>query len=193
MFKDAIKLTDKIKSFDEILSVVLFGSVARDEATSNLDIDVAVIYSQKKQDVIRKVNALADERFQIVHLTLEELRDEPTMAGALSGEGILLHGKPVNICLDGEDLKSKMIIAYDAGDLPRNIRSNLYRTLYGGSSTYIQAGVKKKKYYPGIIESIPAQKLAKAVIMVDRHNAPEITKTLRRFHAKWKEIPVWSY
>jgi len=193
MFKDAIKLTDKIKNFDEILSVVLFGSVAREEATSDSDIDIAVTYSQKKPEIIKKINALADERFQIVHLTLEELRDEPTLAGALSGEGILLHGKPVTICLNDEDLKSRMIIAYDASDLPRNIRSTLYRTLYGGSSTYLKDGVKKRKYYPGIIEGIPAQKLAKAVIMVDRHNAPEITKTLRRFHAKWKEIPVWSY
>lgn len=193
MFKDAIKLTDKIKKFDEILSIVLFGSVAREEATSESDIDMVVIYDQKKPEIVKKVNTLADERFQIVHLTLEELRDEPTLAGALSGEGILLYGKPVSICLDGEDLKSKMIIAYDTSNLPRNQRSTLYRTLYGGSSTYYAGGEKKKKYYPGIIDSIPTQKLAKAVFMVDRHNAPEITKTLRRFHAKWKEIPVWSY
>jgi hypothetical protein len=29
MLKDAVKFTNKIKNFDEILSVVLFGSVAR--------------------------------------------------------------------------------------------------------------------------------------------------------------------
>ncbi len=54
MFKDAIKLTDKIKNFDEILSVVLFGSVAREEATSNSDIDIVVIYSQKSLRSLKK-------------------------------------------------------------------------------------------------------------------------------------------
>jgi hypothetical protein len=37
-------------------------------------------------------------------------------------------------------------------------------------------GVKKKKKYPGIIERITAKKLAKSVILVDRHNAPRLSK-----------------
>lgn len=193
MLKDAVKFTNKIKNFDEILSVVLFGSVARGDFDKYSDVDIAIIYSRKNPEIIQKINLLAPEKFQVLHLTLDELVDEPTLAGALSGEGILLHGKPVTLSIEDEDLKSQMIIAYDTTDLKRNIRSKLYRTLYGGSSTYYVGGVKKKKKYPGIIERITAKKLAKSVILVDRHNAPEIIKTLRRFNAKWKEIPVWTY
>lgn len=193
MLKEANEFTQKIKDFDGILSIVLFGSVARGEATSKSDIDLMVIYSSKNPETIKKINDLANENLQILHFTLEELEDEPTLAGALSGEGILLYGKPVNICIDNDNLKSQMLITYETGHLERNIRSTLYRTLYGGKSTYMKKGVKKTKYYPGILERVRAKKLTKAVIMVDRHNAPEIIKTLRRFKAKWKEIPVWTY
>lgn len=193
MFKDALKFTEEIKDFKGILSIVLFGSVARGEATAESDIDLMVIYSSKDPEIIKEIDSRAPDKFQVLHFTLEELEDEPTLAGALSGEGVLLYGKPVTLCLDDEDLKSKMLIAYDTTNLPRNIRSTLYRTLYGGSSTYLKGGVKKKKDYPGIMDQIRAQKVANAVILVDRHNAPEIIKTLRRFNAKWKEIPVWTY
>lgn len=193
MFKDAVKFTNKIKDFEGIVSVVLFGSVARGEATSKSDVDLMVIYSSKNSETIKKINSLATDNLQVLHFTLEELQDEPTLAGALSGEGILLYGKPVTICMDDEDLKSQILIIYDTSHLPRNTRSTLYRSLYGGKSSYLKDGIKKIKHYPGIVEQVRAQKLAKAVIIVDRHNAPEIIKTLRRFKAKWKEIPVWTY
>lgn len=193
MFKDALKFTGKIKELNGIMSVVLFGSVARGEATAESDVDLMVIYSSKDPETVKKINSMAPEKFQVLHFTMEELEDEPTLTGALSGEGILLYGKPVTISLEGDDLKSQMLIAYDTSHLARNIRSTLYRTLYGGNSTYLKDGVKKRKHYPGIVEQIRGQKLANAVIMVDRHNASEIIKTLRRFQAKWKEIPIWTY
>lgn len=193
MLKDAIKFTNRIKTQNNVLSVVLFGSVARGESNRESDVDIAVLYSNKEPETIKYINSLAPEHFQLLHLTLDELADEPTLAGALSGEGILLHGKPVTLSLNGDALKSQMIIAYNTSQLDRNIRSTLYRALYGGSSTYKKGEVKMKKYYPGIVENLHAKKLAKSVIMVDRHNASEIIKTLQRFQAKWKEIPVWTY
>lgn len=193
MDKEALEFTDKIKDLKGVLSVVLFGSVARGEATAQSDVDLVVIYTEKHPKTVKRINSLAPEHFQVLHFTLEELEEEPTMAGALSGEGILLYGKPVTISLDEGDLKSQMLIAYDTSQIPRNSRSTLYRTLYGGNSTYLKGGVRKKKHYPGIMDHIPAQKVAKAVILVDRHNAPEIIKTLERFQARWKEIPVWTY
>jgi predicted nucleotidyltransferase len=193
MLKDAYEFTNKIKDFDGVISVVLFGSVARGEATKDSDIDLMVIYSIKSPEIIKKINSLATENLEILHFTLDELEGETTLTGALSGEGILLYGKPVTICMGDVDLKSQMLIAYDTGHLARNIRSTLYRSLYGGTSTYLKEGEKKSKYYPGIVEQVRAQKIANSVLLVDRHNAPEIIKTLQRFKARWKEIPVWTY
>ncbi len=193
MFKEAVEFSSKIKDFDPVISIILFGSVARGEATVESDVDIAIIYSKKDDEIVRKINSLKPEEFQLIHLSIEELKEEPTLIGALSGEGILLYGRPITVLLDDMELKSKMIIAYDTSRLDQNARSKLNRALYGGKSTYFKDNKKETKFYPGIVDTIRAEKIGKSVLMIDRKNYPEITKTLKLFHAKWKEIPVWTY
>lgn len=193
MFKEAVDFSSKIKDFKDIISIILFGSVARDEATVESDVDIAIIYSKKDNEIVRKINTIKPEEFQLIHLSIEELKEEPTLIGALSGEGILLYGRPIAVLLDDVELKSKMIIAYDTSKLDQNARSKLNRALYGGKSTYFKDNKKETKFYQGIVDTIRAEKIGKSVLMIDRKNYPEITKTLKRFHAKWKEIPVWTY
>ncbi len=193
MIEEAFKFTEQIKKFKGILSIILFGSVARGEETPQSDIDLAIIYSKRDVEVVHKINSMAPENFQILHLTLPELSEEPTIAGALSGEGILLHGSPVIVKAEEIELKSGMLISYNTSKMGQNQRSKLQRTLYGGISTYRKGDKKKVKYYPGLVDKIKVQRIGKGVLMVDRHNASEITKTLHMFGAKWKEVPVWSY
>ena len=54
-----------------------------------------------------------DENSAEMSELFRELKEEPTLIGALSGEGILLYGKPITVSLEDMELKSKMIIAYD--------------------------------------------------------------------------------
>lgn len=193
MIEEAFKFTEKIKNFKGILSIILFGSVARGEETPQSDIDLAVIYSERDVEVVNKINSMAPENFQILHLTLPELSEESTIAGALSGEGILLHGSPVVVEAEEIELKSRMLISYNTSRMKQNQRSKLQRTLYGGISTYLKGNERKVKHYPGLVDKIKAQRVGKGVLMVERHNAPEITKTLKMYGAKWKEVPVWTY
>jgi predicted nucleotidyltransferase len=193
MFKNAVDFSNKIKDFEDIISIILFGSVARGETTVESDVDIAIIYSKKKEEIVRKINSIKPEEFQLIHLSIEELKEEPTLIGALSGEGILLYGKPIIVSLKDMELKSKMIIAYDTSKLDQNARSKLNRALYGGKSTYLKDNKKETKFYRGIVDYIRAERIGKGILIIDRKNYPEIIKTLKRFNAKWKEIPIWTY
>jgi predicted nucleotidyltransferase len=62
MLKNAVKFTNQIKGLEGILSVVLFGSVARGESTKESDVDLAVIYTRKYPKTVRKINCLAPEK-----------------------------------------------------------------------------------------------------------------------------------
>lgn len=193
-FEAAVELSENIKNFPGILSVVLFGSLARGERKSpESKIDMAIIYSKKDREIIKWIRYLATDKFKLHHLTPDELKDNHDVIEALSGEGILLQGSPVVLALEDLHLKSQMIISYDTSKLEQNERSKLNRALFGGISTYLQGGVRKRKNYPGLVEKIKAQRIGKGVLLTDRRNAPEITKTLTRFRAKWVEIPVWTY
>lgn len=192
-FKTAVELSENIKNFPGIQSIVLFGPLASGEKVpSDSKIDMAIIYSKKDREIIKWIRYLATDRFKLHHLTPDELKDKPEVINALSGEGILLQGNPVVLSLDGLELKSKMLISYNTTKLNQNERSKLNRALFGGVSTYLQKGERKKKYYSGLVEKLHVERIGKGVLMVDQQNAKQIIKTLSGFNAEWKEIPIWT-
>lgn len=193
-FEAAVELSENIKNFPRIQSVILFGPLASGEKVpSDSKIDMAIIYSKKDREIIKWIRYLATDRFKLHHLTPDELKDKPEVINALSGEGILLQGNPVVLILDDVELKSQMLISYNTTDLTQNERSKLNRALFGGVSTYLQKGERKKKYYSGLVEKLHVKRIGKGVLLVDRQNAKQITKTLSGFKAQWTEIPIWTH
>jgi predicted nucleotidyltransferase len=192
-FEAAVELSENIKNFPGIQSVVLFGPLASGEKVpSDSKIDMAIIYSKKDREIIKWIRYLATDRFKLHHLTSDELKNKTEVINALSGEGILLQGHPVTISLDDLELKSQMLISYNTTELSQNERSKLNRALFGGVSTYLQKGERKKKYYSGLVEKLHVNRIGKGVLLVDRQNSKQIINTLSGFHAQWKEIPIWT-
>lgn len=189
-FKSAAELTSKIKKVKGVTSVIYPGAAA---SNTLKDVDLVVVYSSKSESYANEVNDLVSGKFRIKNVTTEDLGGKPELAAAMSGEGVLLHGKAMDITAEGLQLKSRIILTYDTTEMNQNDRNKLNRALYGGISTYKKDGERIVKEYPGIISKINAQKLGKGVLMVDRFNASLIIQTLKTFKANWKEIPVWTY
>lgn len=192
-FEAAVELSENIKNFPGIQSVVLFGPLASGEKVpSDSKIDIAIIYSRMDREIVKWIRYLATDRFKLHHLTTDELKDHPEVINALSGEGILLQGNPVVLSVDDLELKPKMLISYNTTELKQNERSKLNRALFGGVSTYLQKGERKKRYYPGLVEKLHIKRVGKGVLLVDTQNAQQVTNTLAGFSAEWKEIPIWT-
>lgn len=189
-FKQALELTKEIKKLKGVLSVLYVGS--SDFDTLN-DVGLIVIYSNKVESSLEQVNKLAQDKSKIKQVTLDELGSNSELKAAISGEGVLLHGKAVEVTAESLKLKSRVILTYDTTEMSQNERNKLNRALYGGISTYRKDGERIVKEYMGMVEKVNAQKLGKGVLMVDRFNASMIIQTLKTFKAKWKEIPVWTY
>lgn len=192
-FEAAVELSENIKNFPGIQSVVLFGPLASGEKVPRgSKIDMAIIYKKKDREIMKWIRYLSTDRFKLHHLTTEELKDRPEVINALSGEGILLHGNPVVLAIDDVELKPKMLVSYNTTKLGQNDRSKLNRALFGGVSTYLQKGERKKRYYPGLVEKLHIQRIGKGVLLVESKNSEQITKTLAQFNAEWKEIAIWT-
>jgi len=192
--KELFDFGEKVGKLPGVLTATLFGSVARGEAAIDSDIDVAVIYAKKDEAVMKQVEEFAPPRVHIVHVTPGELEKNVSLAGALSGEGLLLFGKSVVLQAKKLKLRPMIIIAYDTGELDVNTRNKLNHALYGRISTVIKS--RKKRYvrkYEGLTARPGISKIGKAVLLVSREKASAVTKTLEAHGAKWKEIPVWTY
>ena len=193
-FKIAVDFADNIINLENkhILQVVLFGSVARGEDTANSDVDIAIIHDLKDTDKLKTmIHKFQHDRVQCSYFSLQQLPRETEILSALTGEGILLHGQPINVKLKTRELNPRTLIIYDTSQLPKTERMKLNRALHGSVS---RSKYKKKEYVTktsGILKERGIQKLSKAVLLVEPKKAVSVLKTLKTFNAKWKEILVW--
>ena len=190
-FRNAIRFVQDLPK-EGILSIVLFGSVASGNDTKNSDIDIAIIYQYKDEEVITRINELREENIELLHLSLEELQTELEIQFALAGEGVLLYGNPLQVIVNDEELIPKMLLVYDTTDLDRNIRNKLHRALYGGRTTSRYRNKLYKSEFEGIVSQIQARKLGKGVLFCDKRNAPAIIRVFKNLRVPWKEIAVWE-
>jgi len=191
--KELFNFGDEVGKLPGVLAATLFGSAARGETTIESDIDVAVIYARKNEAIMKKVEELAPPRVHIVHVTPSELEKNVSLAGALSGEGLLLFGKPVMLQAQKLKLKPMVIITFDTKDLDVNTRNKLSHALYGRASTAKRGEKRYIHKYKGLAAQPGIIKIGKAVLLMSREKAPAITKTLEVHGARWKETPVWAY
>ena len=189
-FKLAVELTKEIRKVKGVISVFSPGAAS---SKTLKNIDLVVLHSNKTESSLKNVDELVTDKLRVKQIDLNELENDAELKSAMSGEGILLHGKAVDLTAEGSKLKSRMILSYDTTKMNQNDRNKLNRALYGGISTYRKDGERIVKEYPGLVERVHAQKLGKGVLMVDRFNSSMIIQTLKSYSAEWREIPVWTY
>lgn len=192
--KIAIDFAEKIKGIKGIIQIILFGSVARGEDKVNSDVDIAIVYGERdKFEIMKEVNKSKDERIQATFLNIKELPNEIELTGALSGEGILLHGQPIKIKVDKTELKAKILINYSLSKLTQNDKVKVNRALYGSISKSEFKGKKYKTETKGLANEPSIEKINKGVLLVDRNKATKIVNMLKRFGVEFREIPLWTY
>ena len=192
-FNKAIKFLNKIENKQGILSIILFGSVARKEEEEGSDIDIAIIYSQKNQKRMDAIDAIKEEGIQITHLSIDDLQTEEEIRDGLAGDGILLYGNPISITIEESSLKPKMILVYNTSHLKQKSRTFLHKALYGMKSTRTYKGKKYESIFEGEVEKLGIKKLKNGVLFCDRKNAYPIIKIFKNLNVYWKEISVWAY
>lgn len=191
-FKEAIRFVERIPDKYNILSIILFGSVATGNDVKTSDIDIAVIYGKKDDKQIAAINEMKTEGIQLTHLSVNELSKELEIQYALAGEGILLYGRPVNITVKENEFKPKMLLVYEMKDLNYATRKKLHRALYGGKTTSQYKNKIYESRIEGIVAQVNARKLGKSVLYCDKRNAHAIIRVFKNLNVPWKEIAVWE-
>lgn len=191
ILENILSFSQEIKNIKGIQSIILSFHKNKGKLNSS-NLRLTLIWNKKDNKEKNRINSQKPSHLKIIHISLEDLKNNPLYIDFLSGNGIILYGQPVTLKADDTYLKAKTIIVYDTSQLKQNDRSRLNRVLYGGVSTYLQNGERKKKYYPGLVEQLDVQKVGRAVLLLNRLNAFGITQILQKYGAQWHEIPVWG-
>ena len=190
----AFDFAEQIKHVKGIRQVILFGSVARGEDTPSSDIDIAIIHERGDAiSLMDEINKSKPDRIQTTFVASRELPRETELVGALSGEGLLLAGRPVVLQQKNIGLKAKLLVAYSLAHLPQAEKMKVKRALFGSVSRSTLNGKHYQTVTKGAIGEAGVEKLGRGVLLVAREKAPKVLGILRRFNARVKEIPVWGY
>ena len=177
-----------------MLQIILFGSVSRGEDTARSDIDIAVVFDNvDKFELSKEINKYKHEKIQLTLIDLKDLSKETELTGALSGEGLLLYGRPIHIDANKLRLKPRLLISYSLHNLPQTEKVKLNRALHGSISSSESSGKKYITKTEGLVNEAGIDKISNGVFLADRNKSAKIVNVMKRFKAEVKEIVVWTY
>ena len=181
------KLNDK-----HILIVVLFGSVSRGEDTVHSDIDIAIIHDGNEMHLRKKLDRITSEKIQLSYFHIGHINNETEILHSLTGEGLILYGRPFQVTIESKIMSPKIIINYNTKKMKEPERMKLNRALNGGISKSVYKGKTYSSEVKGLVAWPGITKLARSVLIVEPSKAHIILGVLKRYGADWKEISVWS-
>lgn len=103
------KIFDKIKSIktDNLISLIIFGSVARNKETYESDLDLCIVYNKNKTEIEKKINVLRGKLYNEYGVTLApfyitgsnfklKAKNLKPPVNNINNEGIVIWGKSIN-------------------------------------------------------------------------------------------------
>lgn len=187
VYEEIERAVNKIKEIKGTVSIVLFGSFSRGDYDEGSDIDLLVVFKNKK-DLDRGLNeiynttAKSDLFFQVIGLTLEEMKKSPLLETALR------EGKIYYIKQDAEKLltptrKPYALLTYTTANLNAKERVILTQELEGR---------RMGKYrYDGLIHKIGGYKVGRGVVMVPLGNLKTLIEQLEKKEIDYVVRYVW--
>lgn len=186
-------LINNLKNEDAIRKIILFGSVARDEATKESDIDLFIEINKKTKKIEEEIKELEEKfyhsreaalfktknitnKFNIKIGKLKEWRD---LERSIASTGIVLYGPYLTTRLPS-GVKHFVIIFWDK--IGKN-RGSFLNKLYGFKI--------KKRYYEGLISRFRGKKLGKSCLMLPIQYKKEIIDLLKKHKVEAKIIEIF--
>ncbi len=176
---------------ENIKEIILFGSVARGEATADSDIDIFINVFKENQKLVERIEHLTKkfyntEFFKLWKLlgveneikTIIGILEEWDLKSSIIANGLVLYGKYQQGINDGEP----QVILYWNKIKPESRRVLLSKKLYGSSY--------KNKRYEGILSLAKATKLSSNCIIMPLMTFELVIKIFKELKIPYRTIYV---
>ena len=171
----------RVRSFPEVMAVVLFGSFARKDIDRRSDIDLLVVVDRKdpgslRSELARIISDMKPHR-EIAPI-LTNLGDlEPSFLKNVFEDGIVLHGKLV-LSPAHLGLRPQVMIAYDLSGLTRTQKVHVSRLIHGYESRKLVSGKPRTYRYPGLKDRYGAVVISRSAILLKPEEANRFSREL---------------
>ncbi len=197
-FKEPIfDFVKKISDLEEVISITLFGSAAKGEATQQSDIDFLVVVSHMKieENIMKFANEISDKhnkKFQVIVKT-KKLKDlDSSMIEDISKDGILLYGLPIKVRQKDLELEPYLLAIYSLIDLSQSEKMKFKRSIFGSESVFKSEKKNYRTIQEGLLKMCNGARLGRGAILFPSKNK-EIVKQLKYFKVKFKIFTIYAY
>src|SRR3989338_6308380 len=184
-------LLDELKDLSKIREIILFGSVARRDATKESDVDIFIRTMKNDRNLERQIGDSIEKFYKTreallfkskgidnkINIIIGKLEEWPKLKDSIEGSGVVLYGPFISSNTSG---KKQVIISWNKIAINRGAFLN---KLYGykvGDRAYI-----------GLIELLKGKKLGKSTIMIPVEHREEIFKLLKKYKVDAKILEVY--
>ncbi len=188
--------------YESVLSVILFGSVARGEADRRSDADILLIFDTlknartlKERSEISKMSLDMEKKFdkniQLVFSNKNYDGLDRQFVENVFKEGIILFGKNPQVDVERLKLESFSLIHYSLTELKDSDKMRIKRIFYGHRTTKRYKGKVYKSEIKGLIEQLGGKRTGIASFLIPSKKTGDIESILKKFGIKFEKIDLW--
>jgi len=185
-------LLNELDNVSNINQIILFGSVAKEEATKNSDVDIFIDLKRKDKNfdgIIKKIedrfyksreallfkNKGIYNKINVIIGKLEEWKD---LKDSIESHGIVLYGPYIPEKIGGR--KHVIVLWSKIGENRGAFLNKIY-------------GVKiRDKIYKGLVELLGGRKLGKSSVMIPAENKKDFLDLMKKYKVDYKILEVYS-
>lgn len=182
-----------LKDSDNIIRIILFGSVAKEENNKESDVDIFIEVKKKSKTIVDQVERITEDFYKSrealifksngvdnkINVIVGKLEEWGDLKKSIDSTGIVLYGRYAS---SGFKVGGKKYSLFFWNKIGKN-RGAFLNKVYGFNS--------KGKKYRGLFEIFGGRKLGKSSIMVPIEHKDEILKLLKHYQVNAKIIEVF--
>ncbi len=191
-----------ISRYDEIDSVILFGSFATKTYNNESDIDLCVLFKKginlKSEDIIfdkfLDLGKKLDKSIQCVFIIPEEINNlDRIFLENILAEGQLLYGTSnyYELFIKYLDLEPFQIITLNLRSLNNSTKMKLKRLLYGYKTNRKFSNKTYTYQKTGFVQELRGIKLGRGSFIIPEKHMPIIYENLKSYDIKFSSYRVW--
>jgi len=181
-------LAGKVKMVEGVVGVVLFGSYSRGDFDEGSDVDLLVVFDDRNaleegREEVYMATSRSDLFFQVVCLTVDELRGSPLLESALR-EGKVYYAS--------EDVKKLLTLIHRPYALITYSTANLNAKERVVFTQRLEGRGKGRYRYEGLVGELGGFKVGRGVMMIPVENLKSITEHLEKKGISYVIRHIWA-